>query len=457
MDLATAPRGELVRLIYQLRDENEALKAEIAELRSHLHEPPKTSGPLPSFVKPNTKRKKLFERKRREHGYGRTLDVPTKRVFHACETCPECGGPLGKPSVAYTRQVVDIPLPQAEITEHVVFKRLCLNCGKRVYPKPDLGLSVVGKQRLGVNLMSLVGTLREELLTPLGKLRKLLSVVYHLDLSEGVLVNILDKVAAHGHPEYERIKNKIRSSEVVWADETGSRQAGQNAYSWNFSTNKLQLLLYHRRRNKDVVGEVLGTETEEGAFTGVLVSDFLGSYNEYQGFHQRCWVHLLRDIHELQEQYHGRHPPLNRWAKKIRELVSEAKSFPGPSPSVPVGLAQREREEKEEYFKNKAGVLCKRYLIQKAPMSTLCGRIITFLPELFTFVRFPGVSSDNNKAERDLRHLVVARKISGGTRSPKGSKTKEILDSLFGTWRLQNLNPLEQCRLLLVSTPCQEV
>jgi len=51
--------------------------------------------------------------------------------------------------------------------------------------------------------------------------------------------------------------------------------------------------------------------------------------------------------------------------------------------------------------------------------------------------------------------LVVSRKISGGTRSKKGSETKSILASLFGTWRLQNLNLFEQTRNLLLQASCQ--
>ena len=37
--------------------------------------------------------------------------------------------------------------------------------------------------------------------------------------------------------------------------------------------------------------------------------------------------------------------------------------------------------------------------------------------ELFVFVAEPDVPSENNAAERSLRHLVTSRKISGGTRS----------------------------------------
>lgn len=90
-------------------------------------------------------------------------------------------------------------------------------------------------------------------------------------------------------------------------------------------------------------------------------------------------------------------------------------------------------------------------------MSILCARMIKHLPELFTFIRFEGVESHNNRAERALRHSVVKRKISGGTRSKRGSRTREILATLFGTWRLQGLNPLEQMRLMLARAPCQEL
>ncbi|MFL6277199.1 MAG: transposase [Blastocatellia bacterium] len=66
------------------------------------------------------------------------------------------------------------------------------------------------------------------------------------------------------------------------------------------------------------------------------------------------------------------------------------------------------------------------------------------------FVADPRVPSDNNAAERGVREIVASRKISGGTRSEKGSEAKGILAWLFGTWRLQRLD-LYQCCLSLLS------
>ena len=72
-----------------------------------------------------------------------------------------------------------------------------------------------------------------------------------------------------------------------------------------------------------------------------------------------------------------------------------------------------------------------------APQAKLCRRIERFIKELFIFVSIPGVPSENNAAERSLRHLVISRKINGGTRSEQGTDSKMTLASLFGTWNVK--------------------
>ncbi|GAC1343572.1 MAG: hypothetical protein NVSMB27_03610 [Ktedonobacteraceae bacterium] len=73
------------------------------------------------------------------------------------------------------------------------------------------------------------------------------------------------------------------------------------------------------------------------------------------------------------------------------------------------------------------------------------------MPELFVFVAVPGVPAHNNLAERSVRPLVIARKISGGTRNPKSSEARMGLARLFGTWMAQGLDPFHQCLALLTT------
>jgi transposase len=451
-DFLTAPRGELISLIYELIEENKALRSQIVELQAGKKEPAQEKQ-APSFVKANVKRKRKKQRKQREHNFGRAKDVPTQQVIHTCEVCPDCSGFLGKPSVAYTRQVVDIPLPQKEVIEHVVYKRWCFNCGKRVYPKLNLQGMVVGKKRIGVNTMSLVDLLREQMILPLNKIQQYLTLAYNLRLSEGALVGMLHKSADMGKKDYANIKQEIRKAEVVYADETGGRENGINGYHWGFMNKQWKFMVYRKSRASTVVTEVLGKEGDEDAFTGTLVTDFYAAYNIYEGFHQRCEVHLGRAIKELKEK-NPKDKQLKRWAKQVMDIFHEAKAYGGHDKNLPIGLQAQERIEKEAYYKDRLRKISEPYITKKdVPQSILCSRIIKHLSELFTFVRFPNVEPDNNRAERGMRQLVIARKISGGTRSAKGSETKSILASLFGTWRLQGLNPLEQTRLLLLRSP----
>ena len=53
------------------------------------------------------------------------------------------------------------PVP-AEVTEHVVVARMCPVCERRRVPRSGPDGVAVGRQRLGVNLTSLIATLREE-------------------------------------------------------------------------------------------------------------------------------------------------------------------------------------------------------------------------------------------------------------------------------------------------------
>ena len=145
-------------------------------------------------------------------------------------------------------------------------------------------------------------------------------------------------------------------------------------------------------------------------------------------------------------------PQLARWAAAVHQLYVAAKACNHHEPwqSRVAQLA----------WERKLLAICRPFLSDPpAVQGKLCRRIerhIKSLPrtrcgELFVFVAEPDVPADNNPAERSLRHLVISRKVSGGTRSEQGTESKMTLASIFGTWRAQGLNPLAACRQLLVS------
>jgi transposase len=435
---------------HELREEltqvKEALRLALARLEEleKQHEPPE-------FVKENVKKRPAEEkkpRKKREakHNRGRRRAMPSQIVEHRIVTCPQCHLRLGGISLARVREVIELPAPQpVEVIHHRIFKGWCAQCQKWHAAPVDLHEQALGQGRIGVRLSSLIALLRTLMRLPVRQIRALLLILYGCQISHGEIVELLHRMVSHAQPVLEAIKGQIRASPAVQADETGWREDGENGYVWSASTPTLRYYEYHHSRAGEIVKALIGPD-----YAGVLGSDFYAGYNRHQGLHQRCWVHYLRDIHNLKKKY-PEDESLQLWAKQVKALYEEAGNWveQGPDSSLPARKQQLARVAQQHAFEQRLWALCQPFAHTLAFQHTLCERMERFLPEMFTFVAFPGVPAHNNLAERSVRPLVIARKISGGSRSPKGSTTRMGLASLFGTWMAQGLNPFSQCLALL--------
>jgi len=349
---------------------------------------------------------------------------------------------LGGLSLARCREVIDVPAPPpVEVTEHRIYKGWCAGCQKWYETPVDFHDQVLGQGRIGVRLASLIATLRTVMRLPIRQIQTYLLTLHGVRISSGEIVELLHRIKAQLQPHLAALKREIRASPAVQADETGWREDGINGYIWSVSTPDIRYFEYHHSRGGEVVKELIGKD-----FCGVLGSDFYAGYNSHEGLHQRCWVHYLRDGHELKEKYpHDEH--LFTWAASVKAIYDAAVAWAehGPDPHLSPRKQQQTRVAQQHAFEQRLLAVCRPYVGTTTPQHTLCERVERFLPELFVFVAVPGVPAHNNLAERSIRPLVIARKISGGTRSPKGSETRMGLASLFGTWMAQHLNPFSQC------------
>jgi hypothetical protein len=330
---------------------------------------------------------------------------------------------------------------QLRVVDHVILARWCGVCQKRVLPRLEASeFGVQGKRRLGVSVQALVAALHIGYRVPMRMIRRMLREMLGLQISEGEVVELLDGMKRAGRASLEQLLEAVRGSPAVCADETGWRQDGDNGYLWGFFTPTLRWFEYRDTRAGQVPVEVLGEE-----FGGTVTCDFYSGYNKL-GVLQRCWVHLLRDAKELAEINADR-PPVAAWVEALRALYQEAKGCCHPSARV--------RQKQRRRLERLAAQLARPFVDDPdAPQRTLAQRIMKHRHELFVFVSNPEVAGDNNLAERSLRPAVIARKISGGTRSPKGSDTRMGLMSLVGTWTAQGKPLLESfTQTLLSPTP----
>jgi transposase len=445
---------ESQRQLQRMGEELQTRQEQLQKAEARIAELEQQKTPPPAFVKANKKKQQEGEKKPRQkreaqYNKARPRSQPTEIVEHRVVNCPECDQRLGGITLARRREVIDIPPPATvSVTDHRIYQGWCSNCQKWHEAPVDLHEEVLGQGRIGVRLASLIATLRTVMRLPIRQIRVYLEAVHLVRISEGEIVELLHRMASHVQPLVDGIKAHIQNSSACQCDETGWREDGINGYIWSVSTPTLRYFEYHHSRAGEVVKRLIGEE-----YQGVLGSDFYAGYNIHQGFHQRCWVHFLRDVHDL-KKLHPHDEKLLAWAKGVRAIYDEAVAWAahGPDPGLSPAKQNQARKVQQQLYEQRLRDLCRPSIRTDAPQHTLCERVERFLPELFVFVAIPGVPSHNNLAERSIRPLVMARKISGGTRSPKGSQTRMTLASLFATWVAQHLNPFQQCLLALTST-----
>jgi transposase len=412
----------------------------IVELEAQANQ----AGDPPAFVKPN-RQKAEGERQARKkraaaHNTSRKRSQPTRIERHALEHCPECHYRLRGESLDYRREVVELPPPlRVEVIEHQVVKRWCPHCECWCSPQLDLSGQVFGQGRIGVRVAALVGYLRTTMRLTVRQVQTYLLTLHELYLSVGEIVELAHSVRKQLQGRADRLLEQVRQQPVVHQDETGWRENGQNGYVWATVSEGREPVRYYEyspSRSHHVAQRLIG----EG-YRGTLVSDFYAAYNLIPGRHQRCWTHLLRDLHELKEA-HAARVDVVQWALAVRHLYDEGKnwlhSHDSPTPE--------ERSQQYASLYQRACGLGQRHARDgQHPCWALAKRLLRHQEELFQFVLVPGVPADNNLAERSIRPLVIMRKISGGTRSDEGSKTRLTLASLLGTWRARGLNPFIEC------------
>lgn len=438
IERVVAERDGLQRENTRLRAEIEGLMDRVAALEAELQARGPGGPGSPGWTRPTRpprppRQKK--PRRRRRHGFARVRGVATARVVHAVDACPDCGCALRGGSVKRHREVIEVELPPATVTDHILLERVCPVCRRRCVPRLGSADGVVGRHRLGPNLLTLIATLHEVGRMTVRPIQEHLATVFGVHVSVGAIVDALHTVATRGSAQVEAWRAEIGDSAVVNADETSWREDGDGRTLWVVSTPRLR---YYEigRRTSDQIDAILGAD-----FAGVLVTDFYAAYHHF-GTHQRCWAHLLREVRDLVAAFPD-DAGLACWSRRFTRLYASARDTPRTDPAT--------RQRTRRRLERRLARACQPFAAADVPQRRICARLVKHLHELFTFITQPDVPPTNNQAERDLRPLVIARKICGGTRSDRGSVNAARRFTLFRTWRAQGLNPFVEARRLLLS------
>ena len=247
-------------------------------------------------------------------------------------------------------------------------------------------------------------------------------------LSTALLVGTIDKCIREAgiacFPVVEELVEELQEEEVVHLDETPWYEKGSLKWLW-VAISSITAVFYVGTRKK---GELLNLITS--AFIGWLVSDGYGAYRSRER-RQRCLAHLIRKAIALTGAVDEKAQKMGDWL--LRELRGLIKAMAehgedGTSKCSPV-LARLKKACDLGSYEN------------HPKLRALAREILNDWDAVVAFVKNPGLPPTNNEAERALRHAVISRRISFGTRTPEGSRAYAALLSVIETCRLRGQDP----------------
>jgi transposase len=231
--------------------------------------------------------------------------------------------------------------------------------------------------------------------------------------------------------------NDLRTGAAIFGDETVWRIDGDNGYTWLMRSLDTVVYAIRPTRSGAVAREMLGPEP----LHGVLETDRYCGYNGLPIRRQFCYAHLLRDLKDLRELFPD-HPEVNAFVAELAPLLSDAMGLASREPRRPQ-YRRKARRIKERILRvinepaRHAGVQSFQAIFRENP------------DKLYHWVEDPIVRPDNNTAERSLRPTVIARKLSFGSQSLRGTHTREVLMSVLGTLQLRTPDPVAVLRQAL--------
>jgi transposase len=327
------------------------------------------------------------------------------------EICPDCGGVLRLKKIKDRTVIESEPVKPKKIL-YRLFHRECTRCHHVFRAKAP---GVLPKALYGNQITAQMAVMHYFHGIPMGRICEMTGI------NLGSLVEMFHRLSGYFAPVMEILKEQYRLSPAKHADETGWRNDGQSGYAWLFCTPETSLFSFQNTRSASVPRSIFGDKK----LPGVLVVDRYNAYNKAPVEIQYCYAHLLRDVEKLEKDFPDS-SEVKFFVSILAPLLSQAMHLR----SQPLSDAQYYQQAKE--IQNKI------IEVTKSPTQHLAIQAIQDLfntneHRLYHWVRDRRVPPDNNLAERDLRPTVIARKVSFGSSSDAGSKTRSVLMSVLHT------------------------
>ena len=388
-------------------------------------------------------------------GHGRTQKLtPTNHEYHYPDQCAGCQSPFSEHD--HTRAwtgwdtlelcPLDASAEQLgwriEVTRHTLMQSTC-HCGHitraqatRAEKDPQWqGVNISEQRLLGPLLAATVVYLSVRMRLPRYKVQELLLEIFGLEISTALIDQTIKQTARSVEPLQKELVEQLEQAELAYADETSWAESVTCLWLWVLCCSHTVLYLIGKRTKEMFDNALVST------FAGVLMTDGYQAYRSRPN-RLRCWAHLnrkLRGVAESTDRDAARQGKamlaifkslilaVYNARDKLKEAPPGQKADPNMLPVVTHAkqvLGLKKLCEQNSDAKHKA-------------LGAIARELQNDWDVIMRVSAQPWLPLTNNPAERQLRHWVIARRISYGTRNLVGSNSLALLASVIDTCRLR--------------------
>ena len=329
-------------------------------------------------------------------------------------------------------QVYEIPQPHYTVTEYQIFSGTCSCCNKKHNGQLPIGVTF---KMFGAKTYALLAILTSKYRLSKRLAKKLLAELFSLPISVGSVSNVEARVSQAISSPYQEVQDVLKNEPIVHVDETGCKQSNKNGWLWVLTTMGLTLFLLSHSRGRKIAKELIGKYQGK-----VIISDRYSSYNYISDQNRQiCWAHLKRDLQRISERS-GISGKLGRDLLKTYRNIFNIYSTTTYEYRLHHNKTKKRLKRLIRKFENLLldGLICGNNKTKHT-----CSNIINVSGSLWTFLSNPTVEPTNNQAERQLRPIVIWRKLSFGTQSDRGSRFVERIFTVTSTCIQQGKSALE--------------
>lgn len=406
---------QLKQKIKELEDKNNDQNTKIESMAFQLEQiKNKIFGKKPIVERVARRREK---KERDIFSYHRPIPTDvTETKPHPVSECVHCHGTLKNKRIKIFFEE-DIPLPiQKIVIKHEVEVGYCNSCKRQSSGTPiPSKKSILGNNiKKYVCLLSIVNRLSHE------QIQGHAQDIHNIHISMGEIGNILMEEANNLRPEYERLKQSIDNQQGSHYDETGwdvaKEEQGKFAWVRVGTENNDTIFSLGKSRGKGNIEDI--------GISKLGITDDYGAYKNTFAEHQLCWAHPQRKLRDLVES--------NEIEKEKKEYCKQTYTqFSHLYQKIRQSIGKTLSSKMKTKLKSMFEEICHPHSLDPTPLQRIKKSLQKNTKQYFTFLKYPIIPIDNNKAERSLRHLVIKRKISFGSKTQRGAETTSILASVI--------------------------